>query len=72
MRMLLLLGAVIPFLLAGASLAQAPASPCELICLPPEQCICENPPPSPPCSLVCANPGEPFEFMARTCVKDER
>jgi hypothetical protein len=71
MRMLLLLGAVIP-LLPAASLAQAPKPPCELICLPPERCICEPPPPSPPCSLVCADPGERLESVECKCVKDER
>jgi len=72
MKPFLLLGTVIPFLSAGPSLAQAPGSSCELICVPPEECVCKSPPPSPPCSVVCENPGERLESMECKCVKDEQ
>jgi hypothetical protein len=50
----------------------APAPPCELVCLPPEKCICENPAPSQPCSLVCVNPGERLESVECKCISDEQ
>ena len=71
MKPTLLLALTLVFLSGRASLAQAPTSQCELVCLPPEECVCKKPP-SQPCSLVCVNPGEWLEPMECKCVKDEQ